>query len=820
MATPITKFWRGSATPEMSRSDNFFLAPLSINPTRDPSAIIEPDEFKLQGNYYIRCCTLAKPTKHTKRRKSVVWLYGEDIQLKRDGREKFWYCYLCEKQHKQQELPVIGKGNTTALDHLEAKHNINRATGELNPLKQALKDADQLSITDCNNMKSLIFARRLDYFKELLVRWIVCCHIALFQIENSYFRDMLFYLFPPLGNLLPKAADTIRRWVIDAFEAKKEKLRYDMREARSSISISFDLWTSPNCLAVLGVVAHFIDKNGQRRAAVLGLRELMGEHSGENMAEVLLQIFKDYKISGRIGYFMADNATSNDTCIHAVLRGLYPNMSEKQRKRRRLRCFGHIVNLCARAFLIGKDGAKVCKELDIAYRDGDLKKIGELWRKRGAIGRLHNIVRYIRASPQRRQFFRSIILGGDLTEFDKLELIQGQQTRWNSYFMSIGRALNVKERIQIFCDQYEPGQGQKDLSEDRLSPLHWKELEHLHDQLETFYEGTITTEGRDATLADHFQTLDWLLHEIQVGKQKFEELHRESLKKKRRESQASEEFAWLAAAAEVSWQKSEEYFKKADDTAAYYAAISLNPTLKHEWYKEVWSGDERKRPWIVTASTAVKELWLEEYKDKYSVKQPLPTGIPSTPTPRKDKPFASVRNHKRLKISHQSSQPQAQGPDSLDQFIETDIIPLGEDESFDPIHYWNERYCTQPDLAQMALDVLAVPAMSDECERLFSSAKLLLSDRRSRLGIDMIEASECLRAWYGPPPKRSFDDEAISTIEGEPAAVASNEAIKFEDSGDTKRTGTDESEPRIVDHDGLDDEDAGVDAADESHGSP
>lgn len=211
MATPITRFWRGSATPELSRSDNFFLASLSINPTRDPSAIIEPDEFKLQCNHYIRCCTLAKPTKHTKRRKSVVWLYGEDIQLKRDGREKFWYCYLCEKQHKQQELPIIGKGNTTALDHLEAKHNINRATGELKPLKQASKDADQLSIADCNNMKSLIFARRLDHFKELLVLWIVCCHIALFQIENAYFRDMLFYLFPPLGNLLLKAVDTIRR---------------------------------------------------------------------------------------------------------------------------------------------------------------------------------------------------------------------------------------------------------------------------------------------------------------------------------------------------------------------------------------------------------------------------------------------------------------------------------------------------------------------------------------------------------------------------------------------------------------------------------
>ncbi|KAK8912270.1 putative AC transposase [Metarhizium anisopliae] len=467
-------------------------------------------------------------------------MYGEDIQLKRDGREKFWYCYICEKQHKQQELPIIGKGNSTALDHLETKHNINRATGDLKPLKQTPKDSDQLSISDCNNMKSLVFARRLDHFKELLVRWIVCCHIALFQIENTYFRDMVFYLFPPLGNLLPKAADTIRRWVMDAFEARREKLKHDLREARSSISISFDLWTSPNYLAILGVVAHFIDKNGERRAAVLGLRELMGEHSGENMAE----------------------------------------------------------------------------------------------------------------------------------------LIQGQQTRWNSYFMSIGRVLNVKERIQIFCDQYEPGQGQKDLSEDRLSSMHWKELEHLHDQLETFYEGTMMTEGRNATLADHFQTLDWLLNEIQVAKHKFEELHQDSLRKKRRGAHEAEEFAWLAAAAEVSWRKCEEYFNKADDTAAYYAAISLNPTLKHEWYNKAWSGHDEKRPWIVSASTAVQELWLDEYKGKYSVKQLFPSGVLSPSAPQKDKAFTSVRNHKRLKISHQSSRPQANGVDPLDQFIETDIIPL------------------------------------------------------------------------------------------------------------------------------------------------
>jgi len=58
-----------------------------------------------------------------------------------------------------------------------------------------------------------------------------------------------------------------------------------------------------------------------------------------------------------------------------------------------------------------------------------------------------------------------------------------------------------------------------------------------------------------------------------------------------------------------------------------------------------------------------------------------------------------------------------------------------------------------PDLARMALDILAVPPMSDEIERVFSSAKLLLTDRRSRLKMDIIKANECLQSWYGRPER-------------------------------------------------------------------
>jgi hypothetical protein len=39
------------------------------------------------------------------------------------------------------------------------------------------------------------------------------------------------------------------------------------------------------------------------------------------------------------------------------------------------------------------------------------------------------------------------------------------------------------------------------------------------------------------------------------------------------------------------------------------------------------------------------------------------------------------------------------------------------------------------DLCRIALDMLAIPSMSSECERVFSSIKLIISDRRNRLKV-------------------------------------------------------------------------------------
>jgi hypothetical protein len=68
-----------------------------------------------------------------------------------------------------------------------------------------------------------------------------------------------------------------------------------------------------------------------------------------------------------------------------------------------------------------------------------------------------------------------------------------------------------------------------------------------------------------------------------------------------------------------------------------------------------------------------------------------------------------------------------------------------------------------PALSVMALDILSIPAISAEPERLFSSAKISITDRRNRLGIESIKAIECLKSWFSKSSTIAFADNTINT---------------------------------------------------------
>lgn len=118
---------------------------------------------------------------------------------------------------------------------------------------------------------------------------------------------------------------------------------------------------------------------------LLAIRQLEGPHTGENQAEIIIQVIEDYGIgasttSPQIGYFVTDNATNNDTAIDIVLLHFFPQMHPKTRRTRRLRCLGHVINLAAKAFLYGQDYDAFQRDIEAVQDNSELLKELKLWR--------------------------------------------------------------------------------------------------------------------------------------------------------------------------------------------------------------------------------------------------------------------------------------------------------------------------------------------------------------------------------------------------------------------------------------------------------
>ena len=319
-------------------------------------------------------------------KKSYIWEYGSEI-VHVGKKTRHYYCRLCLDDKKVKYKPLVLNG-TSVNTHFRKKH-----PAEYNGKDPSMVGTATSSLAWQAEPSEPMLKKTLEAFKLLLIKWIVYCHIAFIQIENIYFRDVISFLSPSLAKCLP-SRNTFRRWVIAEFRKQKRKVKKGLKRARSNIHLSFDLWTSPNSYAIIAIVAHYIDEKGCRQTKLLAIRRLEGEHSGENIASAVLRVIKEYRIRNRVGFFILDNASSNDVAVDIILSKLYRDMDEKARKRRRLRCLAHVTNLVAKAFLMGPKGEEMTDELLLAQHHEDSERATRAWRKHGALGKLQNLIRY------------------------------------------------------------------------------------------------------------------------------------------------------------------------------------------------------------------------------------------------------------------------------------------------------------------------------------------------------------------------------------------------------------------------------------------
>ncbi|KAM6506810.1 hypothetical protein FALCPG4_19016 [Fusarium falciforme] len=319
--------------------------------------------------------------------------------------------------------------------------------------------------------------------RELSVGYIVDSNLPFTTFESTYLQELFQ----------------------DILSLKKAAVKEELDKAITQVHISFDLWTSPNRLAFISIFGHYIDQNNFYQSRLLAFRRQIGSHAGENISYTIRNVVRDWGIDSKLGVSICDNATSNDVCLRSLYTTLDASMTRADTEARRMRCFGHILNLVAQAFLYGDDAASFELQSE-AY--GMLERVEEdleHWRAKGPVGKLHNIVRFIRASPQRTEAFKAHAREQEEADIYKLaeestaelEVIQNNATRWNSTYMMIERALIKQSELNSFIQELglEADASRRVPAADILTSDDWKVLREVSHILEPIYNMTMRTQG-------------------------------------------------------------------------------------------------------------------------------------------------------------------------------------------------------------------------------------------------------------------------------------------------------------------------------------
>ncbi|KAM5529131.1 transposase-like protein [Fusarium oxysporum f. sp. phaseoli] len=720
-----------------------------------------------------------------------------------------WCCSRCDTKGRPEFFSV--QATSSAADHLRKYGsvlytNISHILTCTEPIgsPQRITPASQSSPSDDSAIdlqshatpkrprldQSIILKAKVKAVQELSVGFVIDSDVPFTIFEHKFLKELFYQFDHELALQIPWSSSSITRELQKFFESKADIIKAELGSALTKIHISFDLWTSPNRLAIMAVFAHFIDKFGNQQSRLLALRRQLGIHSGENLAETLFEIVQLWDIRGQVGTVISDNVTTNNTCLSYFYRQLDPSIRPADIKARRMRCYGHLES--------DINGMRGLQEQDLRH-----------WRSKGPIGKLHNIVKFIRSSPQRSEYFKRIAHeqedeGYHLCEEStaELEVILNNETRWNSTYMMIERALRKQTDIRAYIFALE---GQKDEekripADDILSNEDWRVLGEVNEILTPLYHQTMRTQGWGKGdshgrlwevlvgmeyLLEHFEDWKGFYNEFTTGTIRATNLNDPELigrasaplrgltsgrpvpavallasmgkrsmypnseaeyaaldkppasKISQKSSLPADHRAYIRASINSGWKKLDEYYSKLGESPLFAAAVILHPRFGISWLEATWATEEQLA-WVRDAKAGIKDYFARWYQSNQRTDD-LQSKSASSLTNRgkEDDHYTQWINSRTKKAFATSS-----SVSEMDKYLR-----LEPQDTQEPIQWWRDHKPSFPVLSSFALDVFAIPAMATDCERQFSLAKLTLTSQRLAMGADTLERVHCLRNW-------------------------------------------------------------------------
>ena len=273
--------------PPERRSYPLFHRHSSVSTSSQPYSVPSPESSMSRSE------STASASKLNPTTTSFIWDHGEK-------RDDHWQCNHCGKWYR------CGHGTSTVRNHLKDAHGMR----EDKPIPRDQTRIDQ----------SVRFPQHIDSvtLRKLIVEWIVDRRHPFNEVEADSFHRIIEYINQSAVSKIPKAHKTLRNDTMKYYQEAKQSIIELVSISHSKIHLSFDLSTSPNCKALLAIMGHWTSHDYKIIFTLLAIRELEDEHNGENISEVVFEVAKEFNIVDKLGYFVMDNASNNDTTLEEL----------------------------------------------------------------------------------------------------------------------------------------------------------------------------------------------------------------------------------------------------------------------------------------------------------------------------------------------------------------------------------------------------------------------------------------------------------------------------------------------------------------------
>ncbi|KAF5342769.1 hypothetical protein D9758_017026 [Tetrapyrgos nigripes] len=453
------------------------------------------------------------------------------------------------------------------------------------------------------------------------------------------------------------------------------------------------MWSNSNMTPFLAVTAHWIETKAKTdskdkfelklRAELIGFHRVPGRHDGDHLGHAMLYVFDRVNLSPKLGYGTLDAAGNNDTALE---------------------CFPHSVN-------------RACQDVidaltDLSFADEDSSDYDpDASIQRDLIATLQTVIRMIRASSQRRDFFSECLTYIKMID---MELLRDVKNHWSSVLLMLLHGILLKE-VWLTQESFSAHAIQRmtslhsDLKKYWMTNEEWDILEKYAEILQVPHSFQERLSG-EKTL-----NLSFALPGYNAMITKWENM--------------KDTLPQYASVIDAGIAKLHKYRDRVDESDAYTLAMIINPSIKLGWFK-------RFAPHCLDDARELFIQELELYINAVNQSKQIVTLLDLSNGDWADAILGLLTKNK---------EPIRRISQAVQEEVNSYFSEKLSDPKQDELAYWEDNQARFPTIFRLALDILPIQASSVPCERVFSSSSDTDTKKRNHISPELNEALQMLK---------------------------------------------------------------------------